>query len=57
MKLESDHILYVLKGLKENCTKVRNMKQYILASLYNAPLTISSYYTAQFNNDHANGLV
>lgn len=50
-------ISYVLSCLKENSTQVRNIKQYLLAALYNAPLTISNYYQAMYNNDHANGLV
>ena len=57
MKLDYSHIDYVLSCLKENGTDVRNIKQYLLASLYNAPLTISNYYQAMYNNDHANGLV
>ncbi len=57
MKLEYGHISYVLSCLKENGTQVRNIKQYLLAALYNAPLTISNYYQAMYNNDHANGLV
>lgn len=57
MKLDHSHIDYVLSCLKENETDVRNIKQYLLASLYNAPLTISNYYQAMYNNDHANGLV
>ena len=57
MKLEYEHINYVLSCLKENETQVRNIKQYLLAALYNAPLTISSYYQAMYNNDRANGLV
>jgi len=57
MKLDYSHISYVLSCLKENETQVRNIKQYILAALYNAPLTISNYYQAMYNNDHANGLV
>lgn len=57
MKLDYSHIDYVLSCLKENETDVRNIKQYMLASLYNAPLTISNYYQAMYNNDHANGLV
>lgn len=55
--LVTDHISYVLSCLKENSTQVRNIKQYLLAALYNAPLTISNYYQAMYNNDHANGLV
>lgn len=57
MKLDHSHISYVLSCLKENSTQVRNIKQYLLATLYNAPLTISNYYQAMYNNDHANGLV
>ena len=56
-KLDCSHIDYVMSCLKENGTDVRNIKQYLLASLYNAPLTISNYYQAMYNNDHANGLI
>lgn len=51
MKLTSSHIQYVLGCLKENTTDVRNMKQYLLAALYNAPMTIDSYYRAKVNHD------
>lgn len=57
MKLQFHHIQYVMKCLDENDTKVRNMKQYLLATLYNAPLTISNYHKSWVNNDRANGLV
>lgn len=40
MKLDRDHITFVLDGMRENTTLIRNMKQYLLAALYNAPLTI-----------------
>ena len=46
LKLNCTHIEYVLSSFKENASKVRNIKQYLLASLYNAPLTISNYYDA-----------
>ena len=39
MKLNADHIRFVLKCLAENSSPIRNMKQYLLASLYNAPTT------------------
>ena len=55
MKLNSMHIEYVLGCLKENGSKVRNIKQYLLAALYNAPLTMNSYYQAWVNNDMAEG--
>ena len=51
MKLESDHIRYVMDCLKENTTNVRNIRQYMLAALYNAPATISPYYQAKVNYD------
>ena len=51
MKLDSGHIQYVMECLKENTTEVRNIKQYLLAALYNAPGTISSYYSAKVNHD------
>ena len=57
MKLDSSHIQYVLDCLDKNSTEIRNIKQYLLATLYNAPLTISNYYTAMFNNDRANGRI
>jgi hypothetical protein len=51
MKLDQSHMEYILHCLHENTTKVRNMKQYLLATLYNAPTTISPYYQAWVNND------
>ena len=51
MKLNYHHIQYVLDMLRSNTTKVRNIKKYILASLFNAPTTIDSYYRAEVNHD------
>ena len=51
MKLTSDHIEYVLDCLKSNTTAIKNIKRYLLATLYNAPVTISSYYSALVNHD------
>lgn len=51
MKLNGEHIRYVLMCFLENTTKVRNIKQYLLAALYNAPMTIGSYYTALVRHD------
>ena len=55
MKLNSGHVEYVMECMKNNTSKVRNMKQYLLATLYNAPLTMHSYYQAWVNNDMATG--
>lgn len=57
MKLDYSHIQFVLGGIKENTTHVRCIKQYLLAALYNAPLTISNYYQALVNHDMATGKV
>lgn len=57
MKLNYSHIDYVLKCLSDNTTRIRNVNQYLLATLYNAPTTISPYYRSWVNNDMANGLV
>ena len=57
MKLDKTHIDYVLSCMKESSPDIRNIKQYILAALYNAPMTIGNYYQAMYNNDHANGLI
>jgi hypothetical protein len=54
MKLNSLHIQYVLDCLKENTTYVRDMKQYLLTTLFNAPVTIDSYYQARVNHDMHN---
>ena len=53
MKLNADHIRFVLKCLAENSSPIRNMKQYLLASLYNAPTTIQLSYQNQTNHDLA----
>ena len=54
-KLNADHIRFVLGCLAENTAPVRNMKQYLLAMLYNAPTTMSLYYQNKTNHDFARG--
>ena len=53
MKLNADHICFVLKCLAENSNPIRNMKQYLLAALYNAPTTMQLSYQNQTNHDLA----
>ena len=55
MKLDYDHIQFVLDCFRENTTKVRNIRQYLLAALYNAPITIDGYYTALVHHDMYGG--
>lgn len=51
LKLRDEHIEYVFECLDQTTTRVRNIKKYLLAALYNAPTTIDSYYTALVNHD------
>ena len=54
LKLDFQHIEYVFECLNRNTTKVRNIKNYLLTALYNAPTTIGSYYRAEVNHDWGN---
>ena len=54
-KLNADHVRFVLGSLAENTAPVRNMKQYLLAMLYNAPTTMNLYYQNKTNHDFARG--
>ena len=51
LKLNSSHIEYAIDCFKSNTTKVRNIKKYLLTTLFNAPSTISGYYQAEDNHD------
>ena len=55
LKLTSSHIEFVLDCMRENTSKIRNIKQYLRAVLFNAPSTIDSYYTALVAHDMAGG--
>jgi len=55
MKLNASHVEYVMDCLKQNSSKVRNIKQYMLATIYNAPFTMECYFQNWVNNDMATG--
>lgn len=56
LTLNEEHITFVLQCLHKNTSQVRNMKQYLLTVLFNAPTTMNNQYAAQFNYDsHING--
>lgn len=57
LKINSMHLEYIMDCMKKNPAKVRNIKQYLLAAIYNAPLTMQSYYQAWVNNDMAEGRI
>lgn len=56
LKLDSEHINYVLDCMRQNTSDIRNIKKYLLAALFNAPNTIDSYYTAKVNHDLYGGV-
>ena len=51
LKLDIEHIRFVMECLQNNTTEIRNMKQYLLTVLFNAPTTISNHYTSQVKHD------
>lgn len=51
LKINSDHIEYVIDCVSKNTTKVSNIKEYMLAAVFNAPNTIGSYFTTRVNHD------
>ena len=57
MKLDSSHIEFVIDCLRKNTTEIRNIKKYLLASLFNAPSTINGYYTALVAHDMNTGKI
>lgn len=55
LKLDSTHIEFVLDCMRENTSKVKNIRQYLLTVLFNAPSTIESYYSSRVNHDMYGG--
>ena len=51
MKMTSSHIEYAINCMRTNTTKVRNIKKYMMAALFNAPSTMSGYFQAEANHD------
>lgn len=56
LKLDREHILYVLEAMGRNTTQIGNIWAYTLSALYNAPVTIGQYYAPQVSHDMAQGL-
>ena len=53
LKLDEEHIRFVFDCLQENTTQVKNIKQYLLTVLFNAPATIANHYAARVSHDLA----
>ena len=50
-QLDAEHIRYVIDGLRQTTTQIRNIRAYLLTTLYNAPLTMGPYYSAAVRHD------
>lgn len=57
MKLNMEHIKFVMDSYKSTTSEIRNVRQYLLAAIYNAPFTIGPHYDALYRHDHAAGLI
>ena len=55
LKLNKEHIGYVMDSMRQNTTRIVNIRAYMLSALYNAPLTINQYYTSLVSHDMAHG--
>ncbi|HOJ12375.1 MAG TPA: DUF6017 domain-containing protein [Clostridiales bacterium] len=51
LKLNATHIEYVLESIENNTTEINNIKAYMISTLYNAPMTINTYYRSRVNYD------
>ncbi|MGB4611003.1 MAG: DUF6017 domain-containing protein [Saccharofermentanales bacterium] len=49
MELKTQHIEYILEALRKNTTQIRNIRSYLLTTIYNAPATYEHYYDTNFN--------
>ena len=55
LKLNKEHISYVMDSMRQNTTRIVNIRAYMLSALYNAPVTINQYYTSLVSHDMAHG--
>lgn len=51
LKLNSSHLQYVMRSMRETTAKITNMKAYMITALYNAPSTMNHYYQQEVNHD------
>lgn len=56
-RLDCGHMEYVFDCLRRNTTQIRNIRAYLLTTLYNAPVTISNYYQASVQHDFSHPLL
>lgn len=51
LKLNSEHIDYVLMAMDKSASDIRNIRSYLITALYNAPITIDTFFSAMVNYD------
>jgi hypothetical protein len=51
LEIKSMHVDYILDALKENPSDIRNIRAYLITTIFNAPATISQYYRTKVNHD------
>lgn len=53
LQINYDHMQFIIEGFNEGArnTEIKNIKQYIKAVIFNAPITIDSYYTSKVRYD------
>ena len=51
LSLNSLHMDYIVECLDKKMNKIKNIRSYILTTVFNAPFTMSSYYNNQVNCD------
>lgn len=56
LKLDSEHVRYVMDCLDRNTTSIGNIRAYTLSALFNAPVTMSQYYASLVSHDMAHGM-
>jgi len=52
-RFNDSHLEYVLECLQNNCSDIRNIRNYLLTTIYNAVDTISNYYDSRVRHDWA----
>ncbi len=51
LKLDSSHLEYVIESLNNTTSHITDIRGYLLTALYNAPLTINTYWTQRVQHD------
>lgn len=54
-KLNSEHILFIISGIENNISKIKNMKSFLVSALYNTPATMEIEITSEFMRNNRFG--